>query len=102
MRNIKLTKEQYEKLKPFEKELINAYRNSFLHMSGSEFIEIAELYKKITGTALTRSQMGCNTCRLNALRTLGESYVAYQNKDKEKKSKAGRPKKLKDEDGSGE
>lgn len=96
-----LTKEEYEWLKPYERHIINAYKNSFVHVSGGEFNEIAELYRKITGTALTRSQMGCNTCRLNALRTLGESYVAYQNKDKEKKSKAGRPKKLK-EDGSGE
>ena len=87
----KLTKEQYEKLQPYEKELLNAYKNSFVRVAGSDFIKIAELYKEIMGTALTKSQMGCNTCRLNALRKLGELYSNY-NEEPEKKK--GRPKKL--------
>ena len=51
--------------------------------------------------------MGCNTCRLNALRKLGELYYTYvpeeekveeEEKTEEKKTnKKGRPKKLTEE-----
>lgn len=87
----KLTKEQYEKLIPWEKDILAAYKNSFLHMTGSDFLKVAEIYKEITGTALTKSQMGCNTCRLNALRKLGELYSNFKEEPAKKK---GRPKKL--------
>lgn len=87
----KITKEQYEKLIPWEKHILAAYKNSFVHMQGSDFLKVAEIYKEITGTALTKSQMGCNTCRLNALRKLGELYTNYIEEPAKKK---GRPKKL--------
>lgn len=87
----KLTKEQYEKLIPWEKDILAAYKNSFLHMTGSDFLKVAEIYKEIMGTALTKSQMGCNTCRLNALRKLGELYSNFKEEPAKKK---GRPKKL--------
>lgn len=87
----KITEEQYKKLVPWEKEILAAYKNSFVHMLGTEFLKVAEIYKEITGTALTKSQMGCNTCRLNALRKLGEMYSNYNEEPAKKK---GRPKKL--------
>lgn len=90
----KITKEEYEKLIPWEKDIMAAYKNSFLHMTGSDFLKVAEIYKEITGTALTRSQMGCNTCRLNALRKLGEMYSNYKDAEKEKKPRKTRTKKL--------
>ena len=86
----KLTKEQYEKLKPYEKNILNAYRNAFVHLSGSDFNIIHEIYKEIFGP-LTKSQMTCNTCRLNALRKLGELYDKY---GKEKKQPKKRKQKL--------
>ena len=86
-----ITKEQYEKLIPWEKDILAAYKNSFLHMTGSDFLKVAEIYKEIMGTALTKSQMGCNTCRLNALRKLGELYSNFKEEPAKKK---GRPKKL--------
>lgn len=89
-----ITKEQYEKLIPWEKDILAAYKNSYLHMVGSDFLKVAEIYKEITGTALTRSQMGCNTCRLNALRKLGEMYSNYLDAQKEKKPRKTRAKKL--------
>lgn len=96
----RLTKDQMEKLAPYEKNLTNAYRNSFVHMSGEDFQKVAEIYTEVFGEALTKSQMGCNTCRLNALRKLGEVYVTTQEaKEKKKEStKRGRPAKLNDED----
>lgn len=96
MKIINLTKVQYEALKPYEKNILNAYNNSFVHMLASDFSKVAELYADITGEPLTKSQMGCNTCRLNALRKLGEAYSRYGEKEKVK-TKSGRPKKLKED-----
>lgn len=90
----KLTKAQYDKLVPWEKEILAAYKNSYLHMTGSDFQKVAEIYAEIMGTPLSRSQMKCNTCRLNSLRKLGELYSAYNAAQAEKKVKKGRPKKL--------
>lgn len=91
--NIKLTKEQHEQLKPYEKQITAAYKNSFLHMSGTDFIKVAEIYKDVYSQELKKSQMGCNTCRLNALRKLGQLYEEYekgvQEKKKERKKKLG-------------
>ena len=96
----KLTKEQYEALKPYEKNLKNAASKSFVHMSGDDFEKVAKIYTDVFGVALTKSQMGCNTCRLNALRKLGELYVAYERHEEPKTpKKAGRPRKLETGDG---
>lgn len=98
---MKLTKEQHEKLKPYEQHLKSAYRNSYVHMPGTEFVKVGEIYTEIFGVALTKSQMGCNTCRLNALRKLGELYANYTEEtpeEEKKESKRGRPKKLVKED----
>lgn len=97
----RLTKEQLEKLAPYEKNLTNAYKNNFVHMSGEDFQKVAVIYAEVFGEGLTKSQMGCNTCRLNALRKLGELYVAAQETKEKKESKGkkrGRPAKLKNED----
>lgn len=94
----KLTKAQYEALKPYEKNLTNAARNAFVHVPGSEFEKIAELYAEITGERLTKSQMGCNTCRLNALRKLGGLYLNY---GKEHKAPTKQRTKKLEKDGTG-
>lgn len=88
----KLTKEQYELLKPWERDITNAYKNQFVHMSGNDFQKIHNIYEKIFGEPLTKSQMGCNTCRLNALRKLGEAYVTYTKDNKEKSPRGRKPK----------
>lgn len=90
-KEIKLTKEQYEKLKPYEKHILSAYRHSFVHVPGDEFNKVAEIYADVFKESLTKSQMGCNTCRLNALRKLGELYDKY---GKEKKASKPRKQKL--------
>ena len=94
----KLTKEEYESLKPYEKNLKAAYKHSYVHMTGEDFSKVAVLYAEIMGEALTKSQMGCNTCRLNALRKLGELYDNYEKKLEAKETKK-RPKKLDKENG---
>lgn len=93
----KLTKEQYELLQPYEKNIKNAYRNSFVHMTSSDFEKVAVIYAEVFGTPLRKGQMGCNTCRLNALKKLGELYMNYTKEDTEKKEKKTRQKKLANE-----
>lgn len=88
----KLTQQQYEALKPYEKHLIAAYKNLFVHVPGTDFTEIAKIYGQVF-TPLTKSQLACNTCRLNALRKLGELYTKHGEPEK-KATKRGRPKKL--------
>ena len=101
-----LTKEQYEALTPFEQNLRNAYHNSFVSMSGSDFAKVAEIFDQVAEKPLTRSQRSCSACRLRALKQLGEAYENYEKGKREtekKKTNRGRPRKLSDDaDGSGE
>lgn len=90
-----LTKEQYEKLKQYEKQLLNAYKRSFVQMSSTDFQKVAVIYDEVF-QPLNNRQKGCNTCRLNALRKLGELYDNYT-KDQEEKEKKTRKKKLEKE-----
>lgn len=90
-----LTKKQYDALTPYKDQLRAAYKNSYVHMGGNEFLKVAEIYKEVFENPLTKGQMGCNTCRLNALRKLGELYENYtEEQEKKKAEKKGRAKKL--------
>lgn len=81
-----MTKEDYESLVPYRESIMKAYKQSFLRMSSSDFEKVAVIYDKVTGKPLTRSQRNCNTCRLNALRKLGEEMETYE-RGKERKSR---------------
>lgn len=88
-----IDKELMEKLSKWETVFSNAIKLNFIHLSASEFGEIANLYKAVFGKTLTKSQMGCNSCRLRALKELATEY--FSNKEKENnKPKRGRPKKI--------
>lgn len=100
-----MTREQFEECKKYEQEFRWAVRSNFVHMSQSEFNEIARLYREILGVTLNKSQLTCNTCRLNALKALGNDFFATMDRvakeDKETaveeetpKKKVGRPKKI--------
>lgn len=73
-----MTQEQYEKCQAWEQQLRWAVRSNFVHMSNGEFSDIAALYKEVFDEALTVGQMTCNTCRLKALKRLGNEYFGYQ------------------------
>lgn len=73
--------ELFSKLEGYEKIFNYAIKSNFLRMSPTEFNDIAALYKEVFGTALTKSQMTCPTCRLNAVQKLGKEYF----KEKEEK-----------------
>jgi hypothetical protein len=88
-----IDKELMEKLSKWETVFSNAIKLNFIHLSPSEFGEIANLYKAVFGKTLTKSQMGCNSCRLRSLKELATEY--FSNKEKENnKPKRGRPKKI--------
>lgn len=100
-----LTKEQYERLTPYKDALRSAYKSSFVRISPTDFNTVAEIYAEVF-QPLRKGQMGCNTCRLNALRKLGELYYAYvpeeekteqEDTEEKKTNKKGRPKKLTEE-----
>ena len=97
-----MTQEQYNKLKEKERVLINAVKNDFVHLTFVEFQFFADIYAEVFGKALRKSQMNCNTCRLNALKSLGREYLAFEQNEEDKeekpKKKVGRPKKIKEVD----
>ena len=110
-----LDKETMEKLLPYEQDLKYAVRSNFVNMRMSDFEKVAEIYNGIY-TPLRKGQMSCGSCRLQALRKIGEDYLKTKEFDEElakkkamkekeeaesadtpktpSKKKAGRPKKI--------
>lgn len=83
-----MTKEQFEKLQAFEQQLLWAIKSNFIHMSSGEFNTIAGIYADVYKVPLTRAQSSCNTCRLKALKQLGEDYFKKKTEIEEKAKKA--------------
>lgn len=69
-----MTKEQVERLQKYEQELNWALHQNFMSMTNSKFNEIMSVYNEIYETPLSRSQMNCSTCRLNAVKRLAKEY----------------------------
>lgn len=69
-----MTKEQVERLQKYEQELNWALHQNFMSMTNSKFNEIMSVYNEIYETPLSRSQMNCSTCRLNAVKRLAKDY----------------------------
>lgn len=72
-----MTKEQYKKLVQYEQELRYAYKLSFMSMSRGKFNEIMEVYNEIW-EPLSPRQANCGTCRLKAMKRIGEAYFNFQ------------------------
>lgn len=89
---MKLTKEQYDALTPYKDALRSAYKNSFVRINSADFNAVATIYNQLF-PPLRKSQMACNTCRLNSMKKLGELYESYEQTE-EKKEKKERTKKL--------
>lgn len=68
-----MTDEQYQVLKKYEQQLTAAAKNNFLRLSSAEFNELAAVYDSLF-RPLRPSQRNCNTCRINALKTLYGVY----------------------------
>lgn len=82
-----IDKELMEKLSKWENVFNNAIKLNFIHLSASEFGEIANLYKAVFGKTLTKSQMSCNSCRLRSLKELAKEYFKEKEKDRQEKEK---------------
>lgn len=104
-----MKKENIEKLQPFEQKLRYAVKQNFMSMASGEFSQLMDIYEDEYGTSLTQAQRNCSTCRLNALKRLGNDYfntIAEQQKEErmkeeeqveeKPKSKRGRPSKIKE------
>lgn len=103
-----LDKETMEELAGFEQAFRYAINSNFISMKSSDFQRFANIYARIFG-ALSPQRMSCNTCRLAALKKLGQVYMDTKKADEEAKEraemseeniaetpkkKAGRPKKI--------
>ena len=83
-----IDKELMEKLSKWETVFNNAIKLNFIHLSASEFGVIANLYKAVFGKTLTKSQMGCNSCRLRSLKELAREY--FKEKERQEKERLDR------------
>lgn len=79
-----MTQEQFEVLQKYEKQITAAAKCNFLRLSPSEFNELAAVYDSIY-PPLRQSQRNCNTCRINALKSL---FNAFQGEKAEREVKA--------------
>ncbi len=77
--------EVFKKLEPIEKQLKWALEQNFLRMSPKEFSIVADAYAILFGTALTKAQQTCNTCRLNAIKKVAGEYKQYKAEESKKK-----------------
>lgn len=93
---MQIKREDYEALKPFEDIFNRAIKLNFLHLGQSEFNEIMAVYEKYF-PALNKSQMNCGSCRLTAVKKLGEAYFAMP-----EPKKRGRKPKIEDNADNGE
>lgn len=94
-----MTSEQIKKLSEWEGVFTRALKLNFLHLSQGEFNEIMEVYVDFF-PPLNRSQMNCGSCRLTAVKKLGELY--FKEKDNPVKSKRGRKPKIENNAENGE
>lgn len=90
-----MKKELFETLSKYEKELNYAVKLNFMHLGNGDFNTLMEVYKELYGSTLNRSQMNCSTCRLGALKKLGQDYFKEKEIRKNaEKPKRGRPRKI--------
>ena len=73
-----MTKEQIERASKFETAFRYAMHSNFFSLNSGEFGEIAALYQEMFKTSLTRSQQNCSSCRLNAMKRIGEQYFEWK------------------------
>lgn len=84
-----MTQKEIKLLEQWEDILDKAVNKNFLHLSNSEFGVLAKIYGDLYGP-LSKREMNCNTCRLKALKKMGNDYF----RSKEKKRGPGRPRKI--------
>lgn len=73
-----MTKDIYQKLEPWRGQLKSCVKSKFIRLSQGEMKVINGIHKELFGTELSKSQMTCNTCRLNACVRIGNEIIKYE------------------------
>ena len=74
-----ITKEQYEKMLPYEKHFFTALNGDYARNVTMEgFIVLDELYKEIFKRE-SNMKSGCGRCRLTGLKDLGRLFFEFKN-----------------------
>lgn len=74
---MKLTKEQYEVLKKYEKHLRRGYLGNYTYgLYQKDFDELLKIYKTLGRTE--RFQYSCNVCVLRLTKFLGKLYFEWK------------------------
>lgn len=72
---MKLTKEQFEVLKPYEKQLHTAYYGGFVRNVSSLLVgKVEEISREVTGNPRFRIKKGCPACILDAIVKIAPYY----------------------------
>lgn len=82
-----MNRKQYDSLSKYEKTFKSALKSNFARLSVGEFNDIANIYAEMYKENLTQSQKSCSTCRLKALKKIGNDYFKYKEKLEEKSVK---------------
>lgn len=72
-----MTVETYKAIKPYLSKLELAERANYVRMTRTDIVAMNPLFKDAIGRELTRSQAGCSTCVVKALKDLYKAYVAF-------------------------
>lgn len=87
-----MTKEIHERLSAYESILSSAVKSNYARITEGEMKDIADIYKEHYGVSLTRSQLSCSHCKLQAVKRLAGDYNAYvEPKKKGRKSNVNSP-----------
>lgn len=73
---MELTKDLYDKLKPYEQHLIRGYKGNYTFgITRSDFDNMYKIYKDAGGQSTLR--MDCGVCLLRLTKDLGMAYFSY-------------------------
>lgn len=73
-----MTKEVYEELQRFEKQIRGAQRNNYARFAHKDFLDFDKVVEKWRGTPLTKNEKGCSRCLLTTLKKIGGEYDDYE------------------------
>ena len=74
-----ITKEQYEKLIPYDKQLGCAYRANYAHIDPMSLRKVLEIYYGPDWKdKVPRQVMSCGHCKLQELKKISTDYFNYE------------------------
>ena len=74
-----ITKEQYEKLAPYERPLECAYKADYAHIAPNDMRKVLEIYYGADWDKQVPKQVfSCGHCKLKELKKIGKEYFDYE------------------------